>query len=182
MAQGDFFPSSIKTLSDTSKTLNVLFNHMMRCRKCPPEVRETLEKLRTVHDEQRAKMKFGSQKAFFARIWDRLHDNDPHVDSRQRKFNQPKSPKTKKTPGPVPVQNNSASGNLASMQVGTTHLAQQQHYSYLEPENALGGSLRGLSTAEFLNFGVGINSQYTPSDSETNKRLKLQKFARSNQM
>ena len=76
---GRFFPSSIKTLSDTSKTLNVLHNHMMRCRKCPPEVRETLEKLRTTHDEERAKMKFGSQKAFFARIWDRLHKNDTSI-------------------------------------------------------------------------------------------------------
>ena len=74
---GRFFPSSIKTLSDTSKTLNVLHNHMMRCRKCPPDVRETLEKLRGSHDEERAKMKFGSQKAFFARIWDRLHGNKP---------------------------------------------------------------------------------------------------------
>lgn len=70
---GRFFPSSIKTLSDTSKTLNVLHNHMMRCRKCPADVRETLDKLRGSHDEERAKMKFGSQKAFFARIWERLH-------------------------------------------------------------------------------------------------------------
>lgn len=72
---GRFFPSSIKTLSDTSKTLNVLHNHMMRCRKCPKEVRDTLEKLRTTHDEERGKMKFGSQKAFFARVWERLHKN-----------------------------------------------------------------------------------------------------------
>eukprot|EP00543_Licmophora_paradoxa_P007860 CAMPEP_0202444878 /NCGR_PEP_ID=MMETSP1360-20130828/3803_1 /ASSEMBLY_ACC=CAM_ASM_000848 /TAXON_ID=515479 /ORGANISM="Licmophora paradoxa, Strain CCMP2313" /LENGTH=737 /DNA_ID=CAMNT_0049060971 /DNA_START=31 /DNA_END=2244 /DNA_ORIENTATION=+ len=71
---GRFFPSSIKTLSDTSKTLNVLFNHMMRCRKCPQEVRDTLDKLRSHHDDERAKMKFGSQKAFFAKIWARLHD------------------------------------------------------------------------------------------------------------
>ena len=73
---GRFFPSSIKTLSDTSKTLNVLHNHMMRCRKCPSEVKESLERLRTTHDEERAKMKFGSQKAFFARIWERLHGKD----------------------------------------------------------------------------------------------------------
>ena len=45
----------------------------MRCRKCPAEQREKLEKLRGSHDEERAKMKFGSQKAFFARIWERLH-------------------------------------------------------------------------------------------------------------
>lgn len=72
---GRFFPSSIKTLSDTSKTLNVLHNHMMRCRKCPQEVRDNLEKLRATHDEERGKMKFGSQKAFFARVWERLHKN-----------------------------------------------------------------------------------------------------------
>jgi hypothetical protein len=86
---GRFFPSSIKTLSDTSKTLNVLHNHMMRCRKCPVEVRETLQRLRTAHDEERAKMKFGSQKAFFARVWDRLHVHDPHVDNKKRKFEPP---------------------------------------------------------------------------------------------
>ena len=82
---GRFFPSSIKTLSDTSKTLNVLHNHMMRCRKCPQEVRDKLDHLRKTHDEERAKMKFGSQKAFFARIWDRLHYKDPSVNAK-RKF------------------------------------------------------------------------------------------------
>ena len=73
---GRFFPSSIKTLSDTSKTLNVLYNHMLRCRKCPHDVKETLEKLHVHHDDDRAKMKFGSQKAFFAKIWSRLHEKD----------------------------------------------------------------------------------------------------------
>jgi hypothetical protein len=75
---GRFFPSSIKTLSDTSKTLNVLYNHMMRCRKCPQEMKDHLEKLREKHDDERSKMKFGSQKAFFAKVWSRLHANDGH--------------------------------------------------------------------------------------------------------
>jgi hypothetical protein len=73
---GRFFPSSIKTLSDTSKTLNVLYNHMLRCRKCPLDVKESLQKFKIHHDDERAKMKFGSQKAFFAKIWSRLHDRD----------------------------------------------------------------------------------------------------------
>jgi hypothetical protein len=72
---GRFFPSSIKTLSDTSKTLNVLHNHMLRCRKCPLEIRELLQSLRLTHNDERAKLKFGSQKAFFSRIWRRLHGN-----------------------------------------------------------------------------------------------------------
>lgn len=74
---GRFFPSSIKTLSDTSKTLNVLHNHMSRCRKVPKKTLEELEEARATHDDERAKMKFGSQKAFFAKIWSRLHDNRP---------------------------------------------------------------------------------------------------------
>lgn len=74
---GRFFPSSIKTLSDTSKTLNVLHNHLGRCRKVPKEVLKQMEQAKDRHDEERAKMKFGSQKKFFAKIWSRLHDNRP---------------------------------------------------------------------------------------------------------
>jgi hypothetical protein len=48
---------------------------MSRCRKLPKETFELLEAARITHDEDRAKMKFGSQKAFFAKIWSRLHDN-----------------------------------------------------------------------------------------------------------
>lgn len=79
---GRFFPSSIKTLSDTSKTLNVMYSHMLKCRKCPPKVLEKLEKLRSCHDDERSKMKFGSQKAFFTRIWTRLHGSKDSVDHR----------------------------------------------------------------------------------------------------
>ena len=116
---GRFFPSSIKTLSDTSKTLNVLHNHMQRCRKCPGDVRETLDKLRKFHDEQRSKMKFGSQKAFFARIWDRLHSNDPTVNSK-RKFEQPpRNPPPASTTG---IANHNMS--FPSMSAAAAHLQQ----------------------------------------------------------
>eukprot|EP00535_Pseudo-nitzschia_heimii_P011421 CAMPEP_0197197520 /NCGR_PEP_ID=MMETSP1423-20130617/32910_1 /TAXON_ID=476441 /ORGANISM="Pseudo-nitzschia heimii, Strain UNC1101" /LENGTH=874 /DNA_ID=CAMNT_0042651345 /DNA_START=180 /DNA_END=2804 /DNA_ORIENTATION=+ len=190
---GRFFPSSIKTLSDTSKTLNVLFNHMRRCRKCPSEVRETLEKLRKLHDEQRAKMKFGSQKAFFARIWDRLHDNDPHVDSRKRKFFQPKKPKSKPS-SPAPVPNTTATENFMNMHLGRSHMSQHSHHAYLNASNAFVGSMGGLSTAGLLNgFGASgvhpTNNGFTPSsaqyvsgETEANKRLKLQNLTRSNLM
>ena len=106
---GRFFPSSIKTLSDTSKTLNVLHNHMMRCRKCPVEVRENLTNLRKTHDEERARMKFGSQKAFFARIWDRLHYKDPSLCAK-RKFqaSRPQEAQPLNVPG----------GNIASAVAG----------------------------------------------------------------
>merc|ERR1719469_1575245 len=143
---------------------------MMRCRNCPMEVRETLEKLRKVHDEQRAKMKFGSQKAFFARIWDRLHDNDPTVDSKKRKFQQPN--KKKKAPPPPAIAPN--------FHHNAAHLQHQE--SYLDAANAFTGGLAGLSTAGLANGYGGLlqgnnvfsNSvtQYTGS-SDGNKRLKM---------
>ncbi|GKY94244.1 hypothetical protein MPSEU_000390200 [Mayamaea pseudoterrestris] len=82
---GRFFPSSIKTLSDTSKTLNVLHNHMLRCRKCPVETKELLEVLRVSHNGERSKMKFGSQKAFFGRIWKRLHGKESSGEVKRNK-------------------------------------------------------------------------------------------------
>ena len=72
-SSGRFFPSSLKTLSDTSKGVNVLHNHMTKCRNCPLQVRDLLDQLRPTHDQQRSMMKFGNQKRFFARIWERLH-------------------------------------------------------------------------------------------------------------
>jgi hypothetical protein len=91
---GRFFPSSIRTMSDASKTLYVLHNHMIRCRRCPPEIRETLSAHRKTHDEQRANMKYGSQRAFFARIWDRLHYQDPNVTAERnlKAKNKPEDP------------------------------------------------------------------------------------------
>ncbi len=74
---GRYFPSSIKTISDTSKTLNVLHNHMTRCRRVPKDVIEQLEITRAMHNDERGKMKFGSQKAFFAKVWSRLHGSRP---------------------------------------------------------------------------------------------------------
>ena len=106
-------------------------------------------------------MKFGSQKAFFARIWDRLHCNDPHVDGKKRKFNQPKKPKSK---SPAPMQN-SATDNLMNMQFGGGNLGRPP--SYLDTANAF-SNLGGLSTAGLLNgYGVGGmlqgNNGFNPS-------------------
>ena len=96
---GRFFPSSIKTLSDTSKTLNVIFNHMKKCRMCPKDTQSKLEKLRQTHDDERGAMKFGSQKAFFTNVWDRIHlDGNPGI---MPQTNAPrKKQKTKSLPSP----------------------------------------------------------------------------------
>ncbi|KAG7363355.1 hypothetical protein IV203_026715 [Nitzschia inconspicua] len=176
---GRFFPSSIKTLSDTSKTLNVLHNHMQRCRKCPVEVRETLDRLRKFHDEERAKMKFGSQKAFFARIWDRLHSNDPTVNSK-RKYEQPSRNNA--------VNTTSASAVAAATSQGmgfppSMAASFPQSGSFMGGSGAFGAmtGLSGFSAglgAAGLGTGLTFDSlpiQYTASDMfDSNKRRKLQ--------
>jgi hypothetical protein len=72
---GRFFPSTLKTLSDTSKTLDVLHRHILKCRNCPQSIKDELNELRIVHAEERASMTFGCQKTFFKKIWNRLHSN-----------------------------------------------------------------------------------------------------------
>lgn len=78
---GRFFPSSVKTMSDASKTLDVIYKHMCKCKKCPPRVKNALHELRRFHDSERSKMPFGNQRAFFSKIWSRLHENDDVSDT-----------------------------------------------------------------------------------------------------
>jgi hypothetical protein len=75
---GRFFPSSIKTLADATKTLNVLHTHILKCRKCPTSIKNELNELRLSHDSERDELIFGSLKEFYSRVWLRLHPyNDP---------------------------------------------------------------------------------------------------------
>jgi len=73
---GRFFPSTVKTLADTKKTLLSIQNHLLKCNKCPHSVKAELLRLRQGHDFERKSQKCGSQKAFFVKIWDRLRDAD----------------------------------------------------------------------------------------------------------
>jgi len=67
---GRFFPSSLKTLSDTQKTLYTLHRHFIKCQHVPDDVNRMLHKLRENHMEERKTLKgHGSQRAFFRGIW-----------------------------------------------------------------------------------------------------------------
>lgn len=72
---GRFFPSSVKTMADASKSLDVIYRHVMRCKNCPLEIKDQLRNLREVHDCERNNMPFGNQRAFFVNVWHRLHAN-----------------------------------------------------------------------------------------------------------
>jgi len=72
---GRLFPSSFKSFSDSSKTLNKMHEHFLKCRECPEEVKNTLIEMKKVHCIQKPKIKFGLMKSFYSRIWERLHEN-----------------------------------------------------------------------------------------------------------
>ena len=70
---GRFFPSSVKTMADASKSLDVIYRHVIKCKNCPWEIKSQLRNLREIHDSERNNMPFGNQRAFFVKVWDRLH-------------------------------------------------------------------------------------------------------------
>ena len=72
---GRYFPSTIKTMSDTNKTLMSIYSHLTKCERCPTRVQDNLSNLLVTHNAERQTQRYGSQKAFFTIIWDRLHGN-----------------------------------------------------------------------------------------------------------
>lgn len=67
---GRFFPSTLKTLSDSKKTLFALHVHFIKCPETPPIVKQQLFSLRQLHPAQIKPMKVrGGQRVFFRRVW-----------------------------------------------------------------------------------------------------------------
>ena len=76
---GRLFPSKIKTMSDTNKTLMPLYTHLMKCKDVPVPTKVNLQSFKDSHDKERKlKNKHGSQKMLFSRIWKRLHGYYPN--------------------------------------------------------------------------------------------------------
>lgn len=66
-----FFWSSVNAVESNFVSVHT---HMMECRCVPKEIKENLAELKKLRKEQTAALKTGSQKAFFARVWKRLHE------------------------------------------------------------------------------------------------------------
>ena len=65
-----FFWSSVNAVESNFVSVHT---HMMECNAIPSDLKENLGHLKTLRKEHTAKLKTGSQKAFFARVWKRLH-------------------------------------------------------------------------------------------------------------
>jgi len=70
---GRFFPLTLKTFSDVSKSLHVLRNHLVKCARAPNGMAKTVNKLYGRHERDKQSTPFGSQKIFFDLVWKRLH-------------------------------------------------------------------------------------------------------------
>lgn len=76
---GRFFPLTLKTFSDVSKSIHVLRNHLVKCTKAPSWLAQTVNNLYEQHKEEKLTTPFGSQKIFFDLTWRRLH-GESHLD------------------------------------------------------------------------------------------------------
>lgn len=72
-----FFWSSVSAVESNFVSVHT---HMLECRMVPEALKNELIELKRLRKEQTAALKTGSQKAFFARVWNRLHD-DEHCDT-----------------------------------------------------------------------------------------------------
>ena len=76
---GRYFPSSIKTLADSKKTLFAINRHLAKCSHCPEEIKENIRRSFKSHIKdlnEKSKKRHGSQRAYFRKIWDSMH---PHA-------------------------------------------------------------------------------------------------------
>jgi len=69
-----FFWSNVDRLANSFAEIP---GHVLKCRRCPIDIKNALHELKRVHPEQMARLPRGSQKVFFRRMWRRLHDEDP---------------------------------------------------------------------------------------------------------
>mmetsp|Transcript_26634 Transcript_26634/g.30470 ORF Transcript_26634/g.30470 Transcript_26634/m.30470 type:complete len:1041 (-) Transcript_26634:8-3130(-) len=65
-----FFWSSVNAVESNFVSVHT---HMMECKMVVPELKNQLSELKKLRKEQTSRLKTGSQKAFFQRVWDRLH-------------------------------------------------------------------------------------------------------------
>lgn len=71
-----FFWSSVNAVESNFVSVHT---HMMECRMIPEDFKQNLARLKSLRKEQTAKLKNGSQKAFFTRVWKRLHTDSTSI-------------------------------------------------------------------------------------------------------
>lgn len=77
-----FFWSSVSAAESNFVSVH---SHMMDCKYISDELKADLAKMKALRREQTSRLRTGSQKAFFTRVWNRLHSKDEDVRSDDKK-------------------------------------------------------------------------------------------------
>merc|ERR1712150_154286 len=77
-----FFWSSVNAVESNFVSVHT---HMMECKMIPEPLKEKIGELKKLRKEQTAALKTGSQKAFFSRVWKRLHSEGPAQKKQEEK-------------------------------------------------------------------------------------------------
>jgi len=82
---GRYFPTTIRTLADSKKTLFAVNRHLADCRKCPANLKKELHTLFCSHlqEKKEKRKRHGSQRAFFRRIWEVMHRDEDDSSPKQ---------------------------------------------------------------------------------------------------
>jgi hypothetical protein len=92
-----FFWSSVNAVESNFVSVHT---HMMECKNIPNELKDKLAHLKTLRKEQTTRLKSGSQKAFFSRVWKRLHSEGTKVPTGGTPANPKQKPVQQVTPSP----------------------------------------------------------------------------------
>jgi hypothetical protein len=76
-----FFWSSVSAVESNFVSVH---SHMLECRMVPDSLKRRLIELKQLRKEQTSQLMNGSQKAFFHRVWERLHDDEPSMEPTQQ--------------------------------------------------------------------------------------------------
>lgn len=70
---GRYFPTTASTLSNNSNPFNCSHVHMMKCQRCPQEVKDRLTELQKTHTDESLQLSSEWKKKFFDDVWKRIH-------------------------------------------------------------------------------------------------------------
>mmetsp|Transcript_22500 Transcript_22500/g.33305 ORF Transcript_22500/g.33305 Transcript_22500/m.33305 type:complete len:1223 (+) Transcript_22500:316-3984(+) len=98
-----FFWSSVNAVESNFVSVHT---HMMECKVISHELKEELAHLKTLRKEHTAKLKTGSQKAFFSRVWRRLHEEGKQEQQPSGNMSQEQAVSSPKVPPQVSVLGN----------------------------------------------------------------------------
>ena len=159
-----FFWSNVDRLANSFAEIP---GHILKCRRCPNELKSALAELKRKHPEQMARLARGSQKVFFRRMWRRLHPEDSVGKGPTKSLATPKksstsSPSTPQRTTPQTSSTSRGDGNTRDNGFRGTKIPVDSPGTSGD-ENAIVVERSSLEAAKALAASSGISTPPSPS-------------------